>query len=61
MSLPLDVQSDLGLLAALLLAQLLDRQQHGDVDHLVEVPRDPIEFCEHVLAQRRASLRGDAR
>src|SRR5437762_270595 len=43
-----------GLLAAFLLGRLLDRQQHGDVDHLVEMARDPVELGEAVLAQGRS-------
>ena len=33
--------------------QLLDRQQHGDVDHLIEVARDAVQLGEHVLSQSR--------
>jgi hypothetical protein len=45
------MQRHFGLLPSLLLAQLLDRQQHRDVDHLVEVSRHAIQFGEHILAQ----------
>ena len=47
----LDVQRHLGLLPSFLLLQLLDRQQHVDVDDLVEVARHAIQLCEHVLTQ----------
>ena len=40
--LALDVERDFGLLAALLLGHLFYRQQHVDVDHLVEVTGDTV-------------------
>ncbi len=52
MSLALDVQRDFRLLPSLLFLQFLHRQQHVDIDHLIEVPRHPFQFGEHVLAQR---------
>ena len=42
--LALHMQRDLGLLSAFLLLQLLYRQQHSDVDHLVEVSCDPVQL-----------------
>src|SRR5437763_6427301 len=41
--LALDVKRHLGSLPAFLLGRLLDREQDRDIDHLVEVPRDPVE------------------
>ena len=54
--LALDVNGHLGLLSAFLLGRLLDREQDRDVDHLVEVPRDPVELGEHVFAYRRSHV-----
>ena len=49
--LALDMQRDLGLLTSFLLTELLDGQQHVDVDDLVEVARDAIHLREHIFPQ----------
>ncbi len=52
----LDVQRHLGLLAPLFLFLLLDREQHCDVDHLVEVSRHAFQLGEDVFTQGRGDF-----
>ncbi len=49
----LDVEGDFGALPTFLFLVLLDRQQHGNVHDLVEVPRHAVELGEHVRSQSR--------
>lgn len=50
---PLHTEGDFGVVPAFLLPLLLDREPHGDVHDLTEVPERPLELREHVLAQGR--------
>jgi hypothetical protein len=50
------VEGYFGFLAQFLFSQVLHSQQHVDVDHLVEVARDPFEFGEHVFPQWRCDV-----
>jgi hypothetical protein len=47
----LDPNIALSALALFFLFLFLDRQQHLDIDHLIKMPHDPIQFVRYIISQ----------
>ncbi len=51
-----DVDGALGFLAQGFFGLVVHRQQHADIDDLVEMPSNPVEFGRDIRAQRRGDF-----